>query len=207
MSAPERAAPHDVSIAVWDLASPVVAGRRATLRVGLTCSLGCDLAGSHVDVYDHTRTRVGGAPVASRLWPGTDALYWTELAMVAPDSEGEHAWTVEATPVVPSHLAPSHDTVTSIIRFVTVGVPEHRVTVEVTEKGTPIAGVELRLGRFRATTDDAGLAHVDVPGGTYDVCAWKIGYDMLSTKAAVDADVTLRLEVATAPEPEQPYWA
>jgi hypothetical protein len=38
------------------------------------------------------------------------------------------------------------------------------------------------------------------------VCAWKISYDVLSSTAHVAADTTIHLEVAVAPEPEQPYW-
>jgi hypothetical protein len=45
-----------------------------------------------------------------------------------------------------------------------------------------------------------------VPAGSYQVAAWKIGYDLLSTTADVDADITIRLEVAAAARPEQPYW-
>jgi len=214
VSEPEHAAPHDISLAVWDLASPVVAGRRATLKVGITCSSGCDLSGSYVDVYDGTRTKVGAARIASALWPGTDALYWAELDIAAPSAEGDHAWTIEGIAVAPSHLAPSHlapshERVVSVVRFAAVRPPEHRVTVEVIEKdaGVPMAGVELRLGPFRATTNKAGVAYLHVPGDTYDLCAWKIGYDMLSTTASIATDTTLRLEVMTAPEPEQPYWA
>ena len=95
-----------------------------------------------------------------------------------------------------------------MVRFVVSRPPEHRVTLEVIEKGSgvPLAGVDLRVGRFRAATSDAGIALVEVPGGTYEVSAWKIGYDMLSSTAHVAGDTTIHLEVAVAPEPEQPYW-
>jgi len=82
------------------------------------------------------------------------------------------------------------------------------VTLQVIETGSgvPLTGVELRVGRFRAASNEVGIAHVDVPGGTYEVCAWKIGYDLLSRTAHVAGDTTIHLEVAVAPEPEQPYW-
>ena len=57
-----------------------------------------------------------------------------------------------------------------------------------------------------AATNDAGIAQVEVPGGTYEVCAWKLGYDLLSSTVLVCGDTTLHLEVEAAPEPEQPYW-
>ena len=204
MSAPpEDAARHDISLAVWDVPTPVVAGRRATLKAGVACAAGCDLTGARIDVYDEIGVRVGGGDTASSPWPGSAALYWAECVVAAPETEGEHAWNIRAT--VPGA---SHGQLTAVHRFVAPGPPEHDVTLEVIDKesGAPVGGVELRLGRFRATTDDAGVAHVEVPGGTYDVCAWKIGYDLQSLTAPVAGDTTIRLEVAVTPEQEQPYW-
>ena len=199
---PEREA-HTTSLASWDLASPVVAGRRATLKVGVACSSGCDLTGTRIDVYNDTGTRVGGGRLGSQPWPATSALYWVELDVAAPDAEGDHAWSLQATTPEPPHV---HQP--STLRIVAVRPPEHRVTLQVIDKGSgdPLTGVELRVGRFRAATNETGIAHVDVPGGTYEVCAWKIGYDLLSSTVHVSGDTTVRLEVEAAPAPEQPYW-
>jgi hypothetical protein len=94
------------------------------------------------------------------------------------------------------------------VRLVTSRPPEHRVIVEVIEQGSggALPGVELRVGPFRAVTDDDGIAYVDVPGGTYEVCAWKIGHNLLSSTVHVAGDTTVHLEVAMTPEAEQPYW-
>lgn len=203
MSEPEERAAHEISLAVWDVDAPVVAGRRAALKVGVACPSGCDLTGTRIDVYNETGTRVGGGRLGPAPWPATTALYWADVDVAAPEAEGDHSWSLQAT-------APesSHGQATSIVRFVAVRPPEHRVTLVAIEKGSavPLAGVELRLGRFRAATDEAGIAHVEVPGGTYEVSAWKIGYDMLSRTDHVAADTTIHLEVAVALEPEQPYW-
>jgi hypothetical protein len=203
MSERKEIASHETNFAVWDLASPVVAGRRATLKVGIACSSGCDLTGTRIDVYTETGTRVGGGSLGPAPWPATTALYWAELDVAAPEAEGDHAWSLQATAPEPSH---GH--ATSIVRFVASRPPEHTVTLQVIDKsgGVPLTGVELRLGRFRAVTDEAGIAHVEVPGGTYEVCAWTIGYDVLSRTAHVAGDTTIRLEVAVAAEPERPYW-
>jgi hypothetical protein len=195
--------PHDVSLATWDLSSPIVAGRRATLKVGVTCSSGCNLAGTRLDVYSETGTSLGGATVGSALWPGTNALYWAELDAAAPDDEGDHSWTIKAR-----GLQAPHAEATSVVRFVAVKPPEHLVTLEVIDKGSgaPLGGVELRIGPFRTATDDAGVARVEVPAGTYEVATWKIGYGMFTGTAQVSADTTIRVEVAVTPEAEQPYW-
>src|SRR5205085_7211748 len=133
-------------------------------------------------------------------WRDTTALYWAELDVAAPESEGDHSWRLQATPP-----EPLHGPATSIVRVVVSKPPQHRVTLEVIEKGrgVPLAGVELRVGRFRGATNEAGIAYVEVPSDTYDVCAWKIGYDLLSITARVAGDTTIRLAVAVAPGPER----
>jgi len=199
----EAIAPHEISLAVWDLASPVVAGRRATLKAGASCPSGCDLTGTRIDIYDESGARVGGGRLGPAPWPETAALYWAELDVAAPEGDGDHAWSVHAS--APETL---HGSATAVVSVVAVSPPEFRVTVEVSEQGSgvPLAGVELRVGRFRAATDEQGHARVEVPGGTYELCAWKLGYAMLSRTTHVAADTTIRLEVAAASEPDQPYW-
>ena len=203
IASPEPGDAHTTSLAVWDLASPVIAGRRATLKVGVACPCACDLTGTRIDVYTEAGTRVGGGSLGQARWPGTAALHWAELDVAAPETEGDHAWRVEASPP-----EPSHGQAVSSLRVVASRPPEHRVTLEVIEQGSgvPVSGIELRLGGFRAATNDAGIAQVEVPGGSYEVCAWKIGYDLLSRTTRIAGDTTIQLEVAVTPEPEQPYW-
>jgi hypothetical protein len=198
---PERE--HATSLAVWDLTSPVIAGRRTILKVGVACPSGCDLSGTSVDVYTEAGARVGGGTLGPAPWPATTALYWAELYVAPAEREGDQSWTIHA-----ATLEPLHGDATSVVRFVACKPPEHRVTVAVTAKDSslPLDGVELRLGRFRAATNDAGVAHIEVPGGTYEVGTWKIGYDVVSTTIAVASDTTVHLELTAAPEPEQPYW-
>jgi hypothetical protein len=193
---------HDVSLAVWDLTSPVVIGRRPTLKVGLSCTSGCNLSDTTVDVYDDAGQRIGSGTLGPEPWQETAALYWTEVDLVAPEREGDVSLQVCAAPALP------HADATSVVRFVVSRQPEHRVTLRVTDKatGVPLAGVELRLGRFRTASNEHGIALMDVPGGSYDVGTWKNGYDVLSTRVDVTGDTSLQLELAAVPQPEQPYW-
>jgi hypothetical protein len=82
------------------------------------------------------------------------------------------------------------------------------VTLRVVDKATqrPVQGVELRLGMFRVTTNDAGLAQLHAGGGAHDVTGWKIGYEILSRSISVAGDADIQLELVPADEPEQPYW-
>jgi hypothetical protein len=194
---------HEISLAVWDLTSPVVVGRRPTLKVGVSCTSACDLSGTAVDVHNDAGERIGTGRLKSAPWPATAALYWTEVDLVAPELEGDVSLDIRAKPTLP------HADATSVLTFVVNGRPEHHVTLQVIDKtsGAPLAGVELRLGRFRMATDNEGTAHVDVPSGSYEVGTWKNGYEMLTRTLDITRDITLHLELAAAAEPEQPYWA
>ena len=103
---------HEISLAVWDVPSPVIAGRRTTIRVGVTCPEGCNLSGTAVDVYNDTGEHVGAGTLRSEPWPATAALYWAELDLVAPERTGELSLCISATPMLP------HDDATSIVRCV-----------------------------------------------------------------------------------------
>jgi hypothetical protein len=123
--------------------------------------------------------------------------------VAAPEAEGEHVWTLQAT--VPEG---SHAPATASVRVIAVRPPEHRVTLAVIDKssGAPLGDVELRMGVYRATANEAGIAHLEVPGGIYDVAAWKLGHEMLSRSVHVATDVSIQLELAATAEPETPYW-
>ena len=195
-------ASHGTSLAVWDLSSPVVIGRRATLKVGLSCTSGCNLAGTLVTAYNDFGERIGTGTLGSAPWPATTALYWAELDLAAPEREGDLSLDIHVTPTLP------HADATSVVTLAVSRPPEHRVTLHVTDKasGAPLVGVELRLGRFRTATNDEGSAQVDVPGGRYDVGTWKHGYEVLSRTVDIARDTTIHLELAAVTEPEQPYW-
>jgi hypothetical protein len=194
---------HEISLAVWDAPSPVVIGRRATVKVGIACPSGCSLTGATIEIRDEMGAIVGSGGAGCEPWPGTTALHWVELDVTAPDSEGDHAWSIHGAP-----RDAAHEPATTIVRIVVSRSPEHRVTVEVVEQGSgrPLAGVELRVGPYRTVTDDVGIASLDVPGGSYDVCAWKTGHDLVTTTTQVAGNMTLPLAVAVTLSPEQPYW-
>ena len=194
---------HEIGLAVWDLPSPVVAGRHAKLKVGISCSCGCDLAGTHIYVCDDSGAQVGSGTLGAAPWLSTSALYWAELDLTPPEREGDHSWSIHAV-----GLEPIHAHATSVVRFAASRPPEHRVVVETIDRasGLPIGGVDLRLSRFRTATNDDGVAHLEVPGGSYDVGTWKIGYEIVSKTIQIAEDTTIRLELTAAPEAEQPYW-
>ena len=70
--------PHDTSMAVWDVPSPVVISHPFTVKVGVKCSAPCQLAGRVIDVCDGEGHRVATGTLGDSPWPGTTALYVAE---------------------------------------------------------------------------------------------------------------------------------
>ena len=195
---------HELTLAVWDLPSPVVTGRPLALRVGAKCSHGCDLTGAPVEIRNDAETVVGGGTLGPTPWAGTSALYWTDVELSGPDAAGPACLTASIA-AVEDHL---HPIASSTSRFVAVNPPEHLVTLKVTnrETGTGVMGAEVRVGPFRAATDEEGVASIELPSGAFEVTAWKPGYDAASTSVDVAGRVRVELALVAEPVTEEPYW-
>ena len=66
-------------------------------------------------------------------WPGTSALYWTEVEVMAPDQEGMFWYAVN---FAATDVETPHDGASSKFSVAIVRPPEHRLTVEVLEKAS-----------------------------------------------------------------------
>src|SRR5262245_57425219 len=154
--------PHETSLAIWDVPSPLVLGGSLRMKVGVRCSSGCSLTGQRIRIEDASEQQKGEGTLGLSPWPGTTGLYWAEVDVAAPPIEGTHTWTARFTA---ANLDAPHLTVSSTFTFMTVKPPEHRVTVEVVQQGTknPIDISEVRLGVYRTVTDAAGIAHLELP--------------------------------------------
>jgi hypothetical protein len=191
--------PHTTSMAVWDVPSPVIVNRSFKVKVGVKCSATCQLAGRPIEVCDETGIRIGEGRLGETPWPGTSALYVAEAELPAPPSEGMSLWFARfpaSEPGLP------HEEAAATFSFRTDRPPEHRVTVKVTDREThaPLESVEVRLGVYRASTDAHGLAHLELPGGRYELDARKSGYATAPKTVDVGRDLMLHVEAALAPE-------
>jgi hypothetical protein len=195
--------PHQTSVAVWGAASPVEAGGRFAVTVGVKSAGGGDLRGAAVEIVDEAGTAIGRGRLGDTPWPGT-GLYWAELALTAPARAGTHSWRA-AFPAQVVKLA--HDASSAAFGFAVVPPPEHRLTVRVTEAegAAPLAGVELALGPYRAATDAAGTARLDIPSGRFSLAVWKSGYEGAPTDVEVTGDMLLQVEMKRVPQ-EPAIW-
>ena len=189
---------HKTSLAVWDVASPLVIGRSAKIKVGAKCSAGCQLTGHEIEIHDQTGITVARAGLGAGLWAGTSGLYWVELEFLAPPVAGTHTWAVTSV----------HGDAFSNFTFITVPPPDRTLTIRVREKRTqaPLADAEVRLGVYRATSDDQGLVKIELPKGSYTLSVWKVGYEHFSRALDVTHSRTIDVAIDVEPEPAQPYW-
>jgi hypothetical protein len=194
-----RTRPHETSLAVWAIPSPVVAGQSFAVKVGAKSTTGSDLKGMRIAVCDEAGVVLAAGALGDTPWPGTSALYWTELDLVAPAEAGIFTWSVKFDA---AELALPHHGSSSRFSIAIVSAPEHRLTVKVVEQdtATPIENAQVRLGAYRAATGASGIAELMMPKGSFDLNVWKSGYEAPTTSIAIEADVTVEITVAAVPE-------
>jgi len=200
------ARPHATSLAVWDMPVPVVAGERFTIKVGAKSSADCRLDGQEIEICDETGAVAGRATLQDSPWPGTSALYWTQVELIAPGHEGLSSWSAR---FAPAGLESAHDETSSQFHVAVVRPPEHTVAVKVIEKesGALVGDVQVRLGAYRGATDQSGLAQIRVGKGRYDLHIWKVGYEAPGRSLEIIDDVAVEIEaVALPPEDPDALW-
>jgi hypothetical protein len=198
-----RCVPHATSLAVWDVPSPVVCGAAFEITAGAKCTSACALDGKVIEIRDEDGALMGSGALGDTPAPGTTALVFTTIALEAPQRLAQHSWTAS---LAPSELKLPHGHATSRFSFMTVAEPEHSVSVKVVNKETkePIAGAQVRLGVYRAETDEAGAAEIRVPKGTFELAVMRPGYRMPERKIEVAKDVRVRISAEKLP-PEDPF--
>jgi hypothetical protein len=195
LQVPVRIRPHETSLAVWSIPSPIVTDRPFAIKVGAKSSARCDLTGMPVTICDAAGTVLASGVLGDTPWPGTSALYWAELTLTAPAEAGMFVWSVTfAAP----NLALAHHGSSSGFSIAIVAPPEHRLTVKVVEQDTamPVENAQVRLGPYRGVTCGSGVAELALPKGSYDINVWKSGYEALTTTITLDADLAIDVAIA-----------
>ena len=203
------ARPHVTSMAVWGVPSPVVTGASFSVRVGVKCVAECGLAGGRVVVRDEAGRRVGEGLLGDVPAAGTSALHPADVELAAPDGEGLVSWSAGFAGSGRRQLP--HGGCSARFGFRVTAPPEHRVRVRVVEAATnrPIGRVDVRVGAHMSTTNEDGVAAIDLPGGVFDMAACRAGWEFSSRKVEVSADLELEMEAVPAPDPagdEDQIW-
>jgi hypothetical protein len=200
----QETAPHAMSLAVWAVPETVVAGERFGIKIGAKSSADCALAGCRIEVLDGAGAVVASGSLGETPWPGTGALFWTDVTLDAPATPGLLALQARFEAAA---LDPPHDGASAPFRVAVVARPEHVLTVKVSAAGIPVEEAYVRLGPHRAVTDAAGTAKLKLAPGTYALTVWKAGYDAPSTPVEIGADAFVAVEARALPE-EDPdaHW-
>jgi hypothetical protein len=195
-----RTRPHQTSLAVWDIPSPVPVGSRFRIKVGAKSSGECTLAGAAIDIRDAGGTRLGQGTLGEAPLPGTSALYFAEIELAAPVQEGTASWTAvfAADDAKLPHLGAS-----ATFGVMAVRPPAHRLTVTVVEAEShaPIENVQIGFGPYRAATDAAGRAELATAAGTYELSVRKPEFEAAPLTLDIDEDKSV--EVALTPLPKE----
>ena len=200
--------PHSTSLAVWGVPSPLRASP-FSIKVGIKCSAGCQLAGQLVMVYDEAGKKLGEGTLGKAPRPGTDALYEAELRLVAPDRAGVFSCSVDFSG---DGLRLPHVGTRGGFTFSLPGAPgAHRQRAGCARRSRlfPSRISRFRLGPYRAMTDSAGMARVAVAKGAYELSVWRI--DLEPVRLEIDVDADSEIEVETGPrqvvdEDEERMW-
>lgn len=195
---------HEITLAIWDIPSPIAVSGRFAVKAGVRCSEGCPLNGQEILIRHPADTVIGRGNLGAEPWPGTAALYWTDLNLVAPAAEGTHVWDVT---FVSANSEPLHGLASSRFSFITVPPAEHSVEVKIVDKSTDttVGDVDVRFGMYRCHVGESGLARVELPKGCYDLVVYKLGYQAHPRTVEISADATVEIEIQPEPEIEN-YW-
>jgi hypothetical protein len=188
-----------ISLAVWDVPMPVIAGERFSIKVGAKSASGRTLAGGRVEVSDSTGAVIATGTLGDAPLPETEALYWTALDVRAPAEQQVAEYAVR---LVAGQGEPAHHAVATRFSVAATAKPGHTLTVKITEQTSAAAldGVEVRLGSFHARTDKSGHAELRVCKGTYQLQLWRNAHIAKPEPITIDRDVSVELTMTHVPE-------
>jgi hypothetical protein len=195
---------HAASVNAWGWPSAIAAGERFKVKIGVKCSAACRLSGRPLSIVDHEGAQVGAARLADDMWPGTSALYFAEVEVLAPLRAGDYNWQAK-TPGSDSGTPHAAGSCTFAVKA--VSPPDHEVTIEAIdgEQQTPIEGAHVLVHPYRAFTDERGVAKIKVAKGRYRLVVSGFKYIAYQDTIDVAGDVTTRAELRAEPEGQEDY--
>ncbi len=187
--------PHSTRVVVWDGPSAIECGEKFSVKLGVKCSSECRPDGWAVEVRDHDGKKQATATLSNDPWPGTAGLYYTEVDLSAPDTEGLYAWEAKAPA---AGLDIPHAECIASFGVRVVPTPECLLTVVAidVESQTPVKGAKVVVHPYKAFTDERGVAEVRVPKGEYRLFVSGKKYFPFRSDGDMKADVTIRAELA-----------
>jgi len=182
-----------ISLAVWDVPAPVIAGATFAVKIGAKSAANRPLGGSTVEVTDAAGAVVASGTLGDTPRPGTEALYCTALDVPAPRQEIAE-YTVRLVGV--------DDAVATRFSAAVAAKPAYTLSVTVAERDSkePLDGVEIRIGPFQARTGKDGRAELRVSRGDFQIQLWRTAHIAEPQPIRVGRDESLELTMVHVPE-------
>jgi len=183
--------------------STIEYGEKFSVKLGVKCAAECRPEGWTVEVRDQNGKEQASATLHDEPWPGTSALYYAEVELSAPDTEGLHIWEAKALADGPADgLADGpdipHAEAVAPFSVRVVPTPECLLTVVAIdmESQTPVEGAKVSVHPYKTFTDERGVAEVRLPKGEYRLFVSGKKYFPFRSDGEMKADVTIRAELA-----------
>ena len=186
--------PHSTRVVVWDVPSTIESGETFSVKLGVNCSGECRPDGWTVEVRDQDGEGRATVTFGGEPWPGTSALYYAEVELSAPDTDGLHTW--EARALADGLHLPHAEAVASFgVRV--VPAPECLLMVVAVdmESQTPVQGAKVVVHPYKTFTDERGVAEVRIPKGEYRLFVSGKKYFPFRSDGEMKADVTIKAEL------------
>ena len=185
---------HSTQIIVWDAPSAIECGQPFSIKIGVKCSSDCRPDGWAIEVCDHDRKKLARATLIDEPWHDTTTLYYAEVDLRAPDTEGLYAWEAKSDA---TGLDVPHAGCVAGFGVRVVPTPECVLTVEALdmESQTPVKGAKVVVHPYRTLTDERGVAEVRIPKGEYRLFVSGKGYFPFRSDGDVRTDITIRAEL------------
>ena len=187
--------PHSTRVVVWDVPSTIESGETFSVKLGVNCSGECRPDGWTVEVRDQDGERRATVTFGGEPWPGTSALYYAEVELSAPDTDGLHTWEAKA---LADGLHLPHAEAVAPFGVRVVPAPECLLMVVAVdmESQTPVQGAKVVVHPYKTFTDERGVAEVRVPKGEYRLFVSGKKYFPFRSDGEIETDVTIRAELA-----------
>ena len=187
--------PHSTRVVVWDVPSTIESGETFSVKLGVNCSSECRPDGWTVEVRDQDGERRATVTYGGEPWPGTSALYYAEVELSAPDTDGLHTWEAKA---LADGLHLPHAEAVAPFGVRVVPAPECLLMVVAVdmESQTPVKGAKVVVHPYKTFTDERGVAEVRVPKGEYRLFVSGKKYFPFRSDGEIETDVTIKAELA-----------
>jgi hypothetical protein len=196
---------HKRAVSVWDVPATVDRGEFFSVKVGIKCPAECAPDGWELQVKDHQERIQSTQCVRPEAWPGTSALSGAAFELTAPAETGLFEWSVVAAAddIASGHADPLHDAVSARFNVRVVPAAELRLTVVAIDRetGSAVSGARVVAHPYRAKTDAAGIAVLQLPRGAYRLFVSRQAFLPLRLEGEFAEDTTLRAELLPDREP------